>query len=208
MGGKPLVSSLCFLGRHDGSSCPTEQKSPEEHPNLLGSTDAASHVVSNFQWSVKSTALRSHRRGLRVPGSDTRCLQAISRTVQRGAFRSESKSLGGIVAILPAPSPARKLGRLKLPKNPQWHTSPAFAPDRVGLLLTVCHRLDPPGGRRDRPRGVRAHPALVASNSDFRGKHSMKADGFHQPWPSLTHPPRPRHRYPPLKTIAETLPKT
>ena len=24
-------------------------------------------------------------------------------------------------------------------KNPQWHTAPTFAPDRAGLLLTVCH---------------------------------------------------------------------
>ena len=24
-------------------------------------------------------------------------------------------------------------------KNPKWHTSPSFANDRVGLLLTVCH---------------------------------------------------------------------
>jgi abortive infection bacteriophage resistance protein len=24
-------------------------------------------------------------------------------------------------------------------KNPQWHVAPAFAPDRAGLLLTVCH---------------------------------------------------------------------
>jgi abortive infection bacteriophage resistance protein len=24
-------------------------------------------------------------------------------------------------------------------KNPQWHTTPGFAPDRVGLLMTVCH---------------------------------------------------------------------
>jgi abortive infection bacteriophage resistance protein len=24
-------------------------------------------------------------------------------------------------------------------KNPNWHTAPGFAPDRVGLMLTVCH---------------------------------------------------------------------
>lgn len=24
-------------------------------------------------------------------------------------------------------------------KNPKWHTAPGFAPDRVGLMLTVCH---------------------------------------------------------------------
>ncbi len=24
-------------------------------------------------------------------------------------------------------------------KNPEWHISPGFAPDRVGLMLTVCY---------------------------------------------------------------------